>query len=68
MNLLQIYYGGHRLKKFENWLIFGEVMGKSLFGVLFFFDSQCIIVVINFGIVSKQSSKQCIFGIGHLVN
>jgi len=36
MNLLQIYYGGHRLKKFENWLIFGEVMGKSLFGVLFF--------------------------------
>ena len=30
MSLLQIYYGVHQWKKLENWLIFGEVMGKSL--------------------------------------
>jgi len=38
-NLLQIYYGVHQLKKYENRSIFGEVVGTSL--VSCFFDSHC---------------------------
>jgi len=40
MSLLQIYHQVCQRKNFENWLISGEVMGKSL--VSCFFDSQCI--------------------------
>ena len=39
MALLQISYSVYKLKNFENRLIFGEVMGKSL--VSCFFDSRC---------------------------
>jgi len=40
MSLLQIYHQVCQRKNLENWLISGEVMGKSL--VSCFFDSQCI--------------------------
>jgi len=46
-NLLQIYYGVHQLKKYENRLIFGEVVGTSLASC--FFDSQCS----NIGFISN---------------
>ena len=40
MTLLQIYYRVRQRKKFENRLIFGEVIGKSLVSC-FFIDSRC---------------------------
>jgi len=41
MSLLKISYWVEKWKNFENRLIFGEVMGKSLVSC-FFFDSRCI--------------------------
>jgi len=40
-------------KKFENWLIFGEVIGNSL--VSCFFDSQCrhgFVIILNVAVMS----------------
>ena len=44
MSLLQIYQWVGQWKNFENWLTFGEVMGKSL--VSCFFETQCTITTL----------------------
>ena len=49
MNLLQIYQWVCQWKNFENRLIFGEVMGKSL--VSCFFETQCTVATQQFKVL-----------------